>query len=199
MLAPLLAGSFAAGCQVTLHTWVPCARAGDLFDFDLEVEPILEVLVGKVLEQGLMEVLQEEELAAMRRHQVGGHACIGRRVHRGGCRKACSVCGTGGVRAQQCIWNQQPLYNCRAQAKGWLAPLHPQAHFESVRAAELVAAQRLEAAERRKLEERERRLRQVGWGPRQTERGAGVLQLVTWSAGMLLSQARLLTGWKLAC
>ncbi|KIZ07515.1 Flagellar radial spoke protein 3 [Monoraphidium neglectum] len=78
-------------------------QTGDLFDFDVEVEPILEVLVGKVLEQGLMEVLQEEELAAMRRHQ---------------------------------------------------------AHFESVRAAELIAAQRLEAAERRKLEERERRLRQ---------------------------------------
>jgi hypothetical protein len=33
------------------------------------VEPILEVLVGKVLEQGLMEVLEEEELAAMRAHQ----------------------------------------------------------------------------------------------------------------------------------
>lgn len=29
-----------------------------------------QVLVGKVLEQGLMEVLQEEELAAMRAHQV---------------------------------------------------------------------------------------------------------------------------------
>jgi hypothetical protein len=43
--------------------------AGDLFDFDFEVEPILEVLVGKVLEQGLMEVLEEEELAAMRAHQ----------------------------------------------------------------------------------------------------------------------------------
>jgi hypothetical protein len=42
---------------------------GDLFDFDFEVEPILEVLVGKVLEQGLMEVLEEEELAAMRAHQ----------------------------------------------------------------------------------------------------------------------------------
>lgn len=48
---------------------------GDLFDFDLEVEPLLEVLVGKVLEQGLMEVLQEEELAAMRRHQVTWTAC----------------------------------------------------------------------------------------------------------------------------
>lgn len=27
--------------------------------------------MGKVLEQSLIEVLQEEELAAMRRHQVG--------------------------------------------------------------------------------------------------------------------------------
>lgn len=44
-------------------------EGGDLFDFDFEVEPILEVLVGKVLEQGLMEVLEEEELAAMRAHQ----------------------------------------------------------------------------------------------------------------------------------
>lgn len=42
---------------------------GDLFDFDFEVEPLLEVLVGKVLEQGLMEVQEEEELAAMRAHQ----------------------------------------------------------------------------------------------------------------------------------
>lgn len=30
---------------------------GDLFDFNMEVEPLLEVLVGKTLEQGLMEVL----------------------------------------------------------------------------------------------------------------------------------------------
>ena len=42
---------------------------GDLFDFDFEVELILEVLVGKTLEQGLMEVMEEEELAAMRAHQ----------------------------------------------------------------------------------------------------------------------------------
>jgi len=42
---------------------------GELFNFDLEVEPILEVLVGKTLEQGLMEVLEEEELAALRAHQ----------------------------------------------------------------------------------------------------------------------------------
>mmetsp|Transcript_37532 Transcript_37532/g.105995 ORF Transcript_37532/g.105995 Transcript_37532/m.105995 type:complete len:525 (-) Transcript_37532:264-1838(-) len=76
---------------------------GDLFDFDFEVEPILEVLVGKTLEQGLMEVMEEEELAAMRAHQE---------------------------------------------------------HFEQIRNAELVATQHMEAAERRKLEEKERRLAQ---------------------------------------
>lgn len=35
----------------------------------IQVEPLLEVLVGKCLEQGLMEVMEEEELAAMRSHQ----------------------------------------------------------------------------------------------------------------------------------
>ena len=35
----------------------------------MQVEPLLEVLVGKCLEQGLMEVMEEEELAAMRAHQ----------------------------------------------------------------------------------------------------------------------------------
>ncbi|KAA0169931.1 hypothetical protein FNF28_01721 [Cafeteria roenbergensis] len=44
-------------------------EAGELFDFDREVEPLLEVLVGKTLEQGLLEVLEEEELAAIRAHQ----------------------------------------------------------------------------------------------------------------------------------
>jgi hypothetical protein len=43
---------------------------GDLFDFDFEVQPILEVLVGKTLEQALMEVNEEEELAAIRAHKV---------------------------------------------------------------------------------------------------------------------------------
>merc|ERR1712216_1018302 len=41
---------------------------GDLFDFELEVEPIL-VLVGKTLEQSMMEVMEEEELAELRAHQ----------------------------------------------------------------------------------------------------------------------------------
>merc|ERR1719321_1893661 len=43
--------------------------AGDLFDFDQEVEPVLEVLVGKTLEQSMMEMLEEEELESLRRHQ----------------------------------------------------------------------------------------------------------------------------------
>ena len=42
---------------------------GDLFDFDMEVEPILEVLVGKTLEQSMLEVLEDEELRNIRRHQ----------------------------------------------------------------------------------------------------------------------------------
>merc|ERR1740127_384933 len=42
---------------------------GDLFDFDVECEPVLEVLVGKTLEQSMMEVLEGEELDSLRRHQ----------------------------------------------------------------------------------------------------------------------------------
>lgn len=42
---------------------------GDLFDFDLEVEPILEVLVGKTLEIGMLEVLEENELREIRQRQ----------------------------------------------------------------------------------------------------------------------------------
>lgn len=42
---------------------------GDLFDFDIEVKPILEVLVGKNMEQSLLEVMEEEELAHLRAQQ----------------------------------------------------------------------------------------------------------------------------------
>jgi hypothetical protein len=42
---------------------------GDLFDFDIEVKSILEVLVGKTLEQSLLEVMEEEELANLRAQQ----------------------------------------------------------------------------------------------------------------------------------
>lgn len=42
---------------------------GDLFDFDLESAPILDVLVGKTVEQSLLEVMEEEELETLREHQ----------------------------------------------------------------------------------------------------------------------------------
>ncbi|XP_013871177.1 radial spoke head protein 3 homolog [Austrofundulus limnaeus] len=42
---------------------------GELFDFDVEVQPILEVLVGKTLEQSLLEVMEEEELACLKAQQ----------------------------------------------------------------------------------------------------------------------------------
>jgi len=42
---------------------------GELFDFDIEVKPILEVLIGKTMEQALLEVMEEEELANLRSHQ----------------------------------------------------------------------------------------------------------------------------------
>lgn len=42
---------------------------GDLFDFDLEVKPILEVLVGKALRISMIEVMEEEELESIRQEQ----------------------------------------------------------------------------------------------------------------------------------
>ncbi|XP_067214611.1 radial spoke head protein 3 homolog isoform X2 [Linepithema humile] len=42
---------------------------GELFDFDTEVQPILELLVGKTIEQALIEVLEEEEIAALKEQQ----------------------------------------------------------------------------------------------------------------------------------
>ena len=43
--------------------------AGDLFDFDLEVAPILDVLVGKTLKIAMLEVMEEEELDSIRQRQ----------------------------------------------------------------------------------------------------------------------------------
>lgn len=37
-----------------------------LFDFDVEVQPVLQVLVGKTIEQALLEVMEEEELDNLR-------------------------------------------------------------------------------------------------------------------------------------
>ncbi|XP_015262539.1 PREDICTED: radial spoke head protein 3 homolog [Gekko japonicus] len=46
---------------------------GELFDFDIEVKPMLEVLVGKTIEQALLEVMEEEELSNLRAHQYAFH------------------------------------------------------------------------------------------------------------------------------
>ena len=40
-----------------------------MFDFDREVQALLEVLVGKTVEQSLEEVMEEEELAGLRAQQ----------------------------------------------------------------------------------------------------------------------------------
>lgn len=42
---------------------------GDLFDFDLEVEPILEVLVGRTMHVAMLELMQEDELDAIFKQQ----------------------------------------------------------------------------------------------------------------------------------
>jgi len=42
---------------------------GELFNFNVEVEPILNVLMSKVLEQSRMEVLEEEEIKEMKKKQ----------------------------------------------------------------------------------------------------------------------------------
>ncbi len=52
------------GVSVQTQIW-----PGDLFDFDTEVEQVLSVLVAKTLEQSILEVLEEEELANMKAHQ----------------------------------------------------------------------------------------------------------------------------------
>ena len=43
---------------------------GELFNFDTEVDPILDVMVGKTLEQAMLEVMQEEEVEALRQQQL---------------------------------------------------------------------------------------------------------------------------------
>lgn len=42
----------------------------DLFSFDREVEPILEIIVGKTLEQALLEVEEETELQGIETRKV---------------------------------------------------------------------------------------------------------------------------------
>ena len=42
---------------------------GELFDFDKELQPIIETLVGRAVDQGFIEVMHEEELADLRKQQ----------------------------------------------------------------------------------------------------------------------------------
>jgi len=46
---------------------------GELFNFDFEVEPILDVLVNKTLEQSIMEVEEEHEMASMQEFKDRWH------------------------------------------------------------------------------------------------------------------------------
>lgn len=41
----------------------------DLFDFELEAEPILQVLVGKALEDAQIEVIEEYEVNELQKHK----------------------------------------------------------------------------------------------------------------------------------
>ncbi|KAJ8985578.1 hypothetical protein NQ317_011542 [Molorchus minor] len=66
---PLVPGRKHERVQTELYLEELWIYPGDLFDFDMEVQPILEVLVGKTIEQALIEVLEEEELAALREQQ----------------------------------------------------------------------------------------------------------------------------------
>lgn len=43
--------------------------SGDLWDYNREIDLILDVITGKTLEQSMMEVQEEEELAALKAHQ----------------------------------------------------------------------------------------------------------------------------------
>lgn len=51
--------------EVLVHKSTSMEDDGGPFDFEVEVQPLLEVLVGKTLEQALVEVYREEELEAI--------------------------------------------------------------------------------------------------------------------------------------
>ena len=45
----------------------------DLFDYDVEVQPILNVLLSKSIEQGTLEVEEEHELDQIRKYKQSYH------------------------------------------------------------------------------------------------------------------------------
>ncbi|KAH0622416.1 hypothetical protein JD844_024710 [Phrynosoma platyrhinos] len=62
-----------SGKQVDVQTGRTPITFVMLFEFDIEVKPILEVLVGKTIEQALIEITEEEELANLHAHQYAYH------------------------------------------------------------------------------------------------------------------------------
>mmetsp|Transcript_66758 Transcript_66758/g.92879 ORF Transcript_66758/g.92879 Transcript_66758/m.92879 type:complete len:100 (+) Transcript_66758:75-374(+) len=42
----------------------------ELFDYDIEVEPILQVLVGKICDQSRMELIEEWEKEELKKHKA---------------------------------------------------------------------------------------------------------------------------------
>ena len=60
--------------QICVRTTVTLLTASNvcfqLFHFDVEVKQVLEVLAGKTMEQSLIEVMEEEELANIREQQT---------------------------------------------------------------------------------------------------------------------------------
>ncbi|KAK0136454.1 Radial spoke head protein 3 [Merluccius polli] len=59
-------GSLRSSRSIPIIEWLVDVS---LFDFDVEVQPVLEVLVGKTVEQSLLEVMEEEEMACLRAQQ----------------------------------------------------------------------------------------------------------------------------------
>jgi hypothetical protein len=53
-----------SGIDVTTQIY-----SNELFDFNFEVEPILQILVGKTMEQAMLEILEENELEQLRKRQ----------------------------------------------------------------------------------------------------------------------------------
>ena len=43
---------------------------GELFNFDRDVQPLLTVVVGKTLEQSLLEIEQEDEISNLREEKL---------------------------------------------------------------------------------------------------------------------------------
>ena len=48
----------------------------DLFDFNHEVRPLLDILVARTLEIAMAEIVEEDELASLRRRQVRGRIIL---------------------------------------------------------------------------------------------------------------------------